>query len=166
VLNVNGRAVADSSELTRAVAATQSGQPLRLDILRDERRRTVEVIAGVRPSIQELERLARGGDASTGGAGGQPAETRGPAVLGMNLSPSGAGLVINGLERGSEAAERGIQRGDVISMVNGRPVRTVAEFQSALENARRLNRSTILVWITRGNSTTPVPIPIQPRANG
>jgi serine protease Do len=88
----------------------------------------------------------------------------------MNLSPAPAGarggLVIDALEGGSDAAEKGIRRGDVISRVNGREVRSVAEFQAAVEAARRLNRPTILVWITRGGETAPVAIRLQPRANG
>jgi serine protease Do len=169
VLSVNGRPVSDSSELTRAVAATRAGQPIRLEIVRDNARRTIEVIAGTRPTRQQLAQLGQGAD-SQPGAADRAAPSRGPAVLGMNLSPAPAGarggLVIDALEGGSDAAEKGIRRGDVISRVNGREVRSVAEFQAAVEAARRLNRPTILVWITRGGETAPVAIRLQPRANG
>jgi S1-C subfamily serine protease len=84
----------------------------------------------------------------------------------MNLAPSASGLVIEGLERGSDAAEK-LERGYVITRVNGREVRSVAEFQAAVNNARRLNRGTILVWVAAPSGDTgTVALRLQPSANG
>jgi serine protease Do len=57
VLSVNGRAVADANELTRTVAGTGVGETLRLEIVRGEARRTINVTAGTRPTQQELAAL-------------------------------------------------------------------------------------------------------------
>jgi serine protease Do len=168
VLSVNGRAVADANELTRTVAGTGVGETLRLEIVRGEARRTINVTAGTRPTQQELAALDGSGTPGARGSA-SPAQPQGPAVLGMNLAPAPAGstgLRVERVESNSDAAERGIQRGDLISRINDREVRSVGDVQAAVEAARRLNRPSVLAWITRGGQTAPVPIRIQPRAAG
>lgn len=172
VLSVNGQAIVDASALTRTVAATRSGQAMRLEVLRGNSRRTLNVTSGTRPSKQEIaDRSAGAGNGSSPPSTAVPAP--GPAVLGLSLTPSpgtgeaSAGLRIERVESGSDAAERGIQRGDVLTRVNDRQVRTVADVQAAVEAARRLNRPSVLAWISRNGNSVPVPIRLQPRsANG
>ncbi len=169
VLSVNGRAVGDANDLTRAVAGTRTGQNIRLEVARGDGRRTLNVVSGTRPSRQELANLDNDA-AGARGAPGAPAQVQGPPVLGMNLSPAPAGtpgLRVERVESNSDAAERGVQRGDIVTRINDRPVRSVAEVQAAVEAARRLNRPSVLAWISRNGNTVPVPIRLQPRsANG
>nr|WP_244670184.1 PDZ domain-containing protein [Rhodoplanes elegans] len=48
------------------------------------------------------------------------------------------GVVVAEVEDGSPAAARGLRAGDVIVAVNRKPVRNVAEFQAALQEAGRV----------------------------
>jgi serine protease Do len=165
VLSVNGRQVDDANSLTRQVAATRAGQTIRLEVLRGGQRRTLNVVSGTRPSQQELAAL----DNPNGGgpnAPDAPAQPRGPAVLGMNLSPLDApararysigpsvrGVVIERVESNSDAAEKGLRRGMVITRVNDRPVATVADIQSTIEAARRAGRPSVLLWLNANGAT-------------
>jgi serine protease Do len=169
VLSVNGREVNDANSLTRQVAATRAGQTIRLEVLRGGQRRTLSVVSGTRPSAQELAALdnADGANPNTPDA---PAQPRGPAILGMNLSPLdeaarrrysiGAavrGVVIERVEANSDASEKGLRRGIVITRVNDRPVATVADVQGAIETARRAGRPSVLLWLNvAGNTATRV----------
>jgi serine protease Do len=169
VLSVNGRAVRDSGELTRAVAATQSGQPIRLEVARGESRRTITVTSGTRPTREQLAALDN--ESGSSSAPSAPAQVQGPPVLGMNLAPApasggAAGLRVERVESNSDAAERGIRRGDIVTRINDREVRSVADVQAAVEAARRLNRPSVLAWINRNGQSAPVPLRLQPRAAG
>lgn len=61
------------------------------------------------------------------------------------------GLVVHGLEPGSEPARKGITTGDIILEAGGRPVETPEAFREAVNRAREDGRSAILLLVeTRG----------------
>ena len=177
VLRVNGQPIKDANDLTRQVATARQGQTIRLEVLRGEQTRTVNVVSGTRPTRAELD-----AEPGQGGEGGSPApsgptQPRGPVVLGMNLAPIdeaarrtysiGAevrGVVVERVDPQSDARTRGLRAGDVIFRVNDRDVATAADVQAAVETARRLNRPSVLVWVNRRGDTAPVPIRLQPRS--
>ena len=175
VLRVNGQAVRNANELTRRVATARAGETIRLDVYRSGQNRTINVTSGTRPTREQLAARANDNEEGADRPSG-PAQVRGPAVLGMNLSAldEGArrrytidsavrGVVIERVEGASDAGEKGLRRGDVITRVNDREVASPADVQGAIEAARRLNRPSVLVWINRGGNTTPLPIRLQPR---
>ena len=57
---------------------------------------------------------------------------------GMPMYGKVQGVVVAEVEDGSPAAARGLRAGDVIVAVNRKPVRNVAEFQAALQEAGRV----------------------------
>ena len=160
VLSVNGRPVDDANDLTRRVASTRAGESIRLEVLRNGQRRTINVVSGTRPTQQELAALDGREGGPQGGAPDGPAQPRGPAILGMNLSPlddtvrrrygieaNVRGVVIERVEANSDADEKGLRRGIVISRVNDRAVTTVADVQAAIDAARRAGRPSVLLWL-------------------
>ena len=54
VVGINGVPVKTSSELTREVAKGRPGDTLKLEVIRDGKRHTVEVRSGTRPSEKDL----------------------------------------------------------------------------------------------------------------
>jgi hypothetical protein len=87
VLSVNGREVDDANSLTRQVAATRAGQTIRLEVLRGGQRRTLSVVSGTRPEPAGARRAGQRRRRRNPNTPDAPAQPRGPAVLGMNLSP-------------------------------------------------------------------------------
>lgn len=179
VLSVNGRAIEDANDLTRRVASARAGEAVRLEILRGNQRRTINVVSGTRPSERELAALGDGG--APGGAGAAPGtagQVRGPEVLGMNLAPLDeagrrrfnlpatlGGVLVERVTRASDAAEKGLQAGTVITRVNTQEVGSVADVQAAVEAARRSGRQNVLLWVrTRGGNTGTVAVRIAPRS--
>jgi len=158
VVAVNGESIESSTELTRRVGQARPGETLRLEIIREGRRQTVNVRAGTRPSDINAAALAQ--DEDPGVNPGRPTAPAGEVVEGMTLAPLNEqlrsrysiaenvrGLVITGATETSRAGRAGVQPGFVIMNANGRPVATVAELQAVIEQARAANRASVLLLI-------------------
>jgi serine protease Do len=166
VVGINGVGVKTSTELTREVAKGRAGDVLRLDVIREGKHRTVEVRSGVRPSEKDLasnDNTPGGVDRSNPTA---PPAVR-PSVLGMALGPLDEatrrrinappelhGVVIEGVEQGSDAGQKGLHRGDVIVQAGGRPVTSAAEVAAAVDSAKKAGRAGVAFGIFRQGRTT------------
>jgi serine protease Do len=172
VVAVNGQTVKSSSELTRQVAKAKPGDLLRLDVVRDGKRRTVDVRSGVRPSEAELAANDNSPNRQAPGAGA-PAAPAAPAVLGLKLAPldesmrrqlslpaSVRGAVITGVDDSSDAGEKGLRRGDVIVRAGDRPVVTAADVSMVVDQARKAGRPSVLVGVYRSGRTIFLPLKI------
>jgi serine protease Do len=174
VTSVNGKTVKTSSELTREVAKASAGATLRLDVIREGRRRVVEVRSGVRPPESELlaSNQAPGGRGLRPGAVPPPTAER-PEVLGMSIGPLDQsarqrhsidpevkGVVIEAIDQASDAAERGLRRGDVIVRAGNRPVGAAADLTAEVNAAKRAGRSSVLVGVHRGGRTLFLPLKV------
>ena len=62
------------------------------------------------------------------------------------------GVVVAQVNAASDAAEQGIQRGDVIVSVNQQPVRNPQEAATVVNAARKAGRETVLLFVQRGNT--------------
>ena len=176
VTAVNGRPVTSSSEMTREVARARAGDILRLDVVRQGRRQTIEVRSGTRPSEREL--AAGLVDPNPNGPGSltprQPAPIA-PAAMGLTLAPLDAaarrqfnigpnvtGVVIDAVDADSDAAEKGLRRGDVIVRAGERPVTNAASVTAAIAEQRRAGRTSIALLVNRAGRTLYVPVKIDP----
>jgi serine protease Do len=166
VTAVNGKNVKTSSELTREVARAKPGDALRLDVIRDGRKRVIEVRSGTRPSEKELS----ANDNTPGGRqtpGAPGAEAQRPSVLGMalgpiddsarrglNIPPEVRGVVVMSVDQTSDAAQKGLRRGDVIVRAGDRPVASAADLAAAVEVAKKAGRTGVFVGVYRGGRTS------------
>ncbi len=163
VTTVNGVAVKNSSELTREVAKGRPGDTLKLSVIRDSNRINVDVRSGTRPTEQELAaRDDEDGDGRVAPGATPPTAPR-PPVLGMVLAPLDEaarnrlkldekvrGLAVETVRAGSDAAEKGLKRGDVITSVNTRPVNSIAEVSAAAETAKKAGRANVTIGVLSG----------------
>jgi len=127
IVAYDGHAIAKADDLPRLVAATPMGQSATVKVLRDGKPLTVTAQIAELPEPQQLAEAAHPARERLGLAV-QPLT---PALARQLGVPDTTGLVVAGVKDGSPAAEAGIQPGDVIVQVNGKPVRTVAEFRQA-----------------------------------
>jgi serine protease Do len=174
VVSVNGALVKSSSELTRQVARVRAGEVLRLDVIREGKKRVVDIRSGVRPSEKELA----SNDNSPGGPGGRAAPGAGalakaPPVLGMtvgalddaartrlNLPADVRGALVETVDQDSDAGAKGLRRGDVITRANDRAVASPADLAAAVDAARKAGRTSVLVGVLRSGRTAFLPIKI------
>jgi serine protease Do len=67
--------------------------------------------------------------------------------------PAGTrGLVIAQVNPSSDAATKGLQRGDVILSAGQTPVTTLAQLSAAVAAAKAANRSSVLLQVQRGGN--------------
>jgi serine protease Do len=173
VVAVNGVTVKSSSDLTRQVARVRAGENLRLDVIRDGKKRTVDVRSGVRPSEKELA----ANDNTGGGPGARPGAPGAPAarapVLGMSLSPLDEparnrlnlpaevrGALVDNVDQTSDAGTKGLRRGDVITLVNGRAVVAPTDFAAIVDAAKKAGRTSVLIGVYRNGRTAFLPIKV------
>jgi len=164
ILRVNGQEVTPDQTVSYLIANTSVGGRVPVEIIRDGRRQTLQVQVGQRPTEEELARQS-GVPQDEGQALGEETPVAPGTALGLSLQPLNPqiiralnlpagtrGVVVTSILPGSDAAEKGIRRGDVILSVNRLAVTTPAQVQAAVESARRAGRTSVLLLVKRGQA--------------
>ena len=171
VISVAGQPVTPDQTLAFLVSRQPIGSRIPLEIIRDGRRSTVSVTIAERPTEEELARINNlNPDASepeeAGKADQSASQRSAQTALGLNVQTLTAdiarrlrlsdvnlrGVVVISIDANSDAAQKGLQPGDVILSVNQAATPTPEALVSAIEAARRANRSTVLLLVRRGNN--------------
>jgi serine protease Do len=160
ILTFNGQRIEDSRDLTQRVGATAIGASSRVEVLRNGQRRNLNLRLLERPSEQTLNASAtptpteRPPESGAGVAQSSLGVTVRPLTQAdrtrFELAANEGGLVVTAVEPTSDAAEKGIQAGDLIIQAGGRAVRTPQELSTAADTARRANRPLLLQVDGRG----------------
>jgi serine protease Do len=164
ILKVGGRDVTPDETVSYLIANSSVGARVPVEIIRDGRRQTLQVQVGQRPTEEELARQAGGGQDQDQALGEEAPVAPGTAlglslqtlneqiIRALNLPAGTRGVVITSIDPGSDAAEKGIRRGDVILSVNRQPVTSPAQVLAAVDSARRAGRSSVLLLVKRGQA--------------
>jgi serine protease Do len=154
---VNGAPVKDARELARAIGTMAPDTSVKLDIVRNSEPRTITVTLAQMPNEQRA--TADNSD------GAKP--TSGVPHLGLQLAPasevSGAGdkgVVITAVEPDGPAAEQGLETGNVILEVSGKPVANAGDVRKALSEAKSQGKHQILIRAKMGDATRFVALPL------
>jgi serine protease Do len=152
---VNGSAVKDSRDLAKKVGALPPGSAVKLAVLRKGEDKTVTVTLGKMPE----ERQAKASPATREESGNEPR-------LGLSVAPAGdvsgagaEGVVVTAVDPDGAAAEHGVQSGDVILEIAGKPVASVADVKKAVADAREQGRRSVLMRLKSGEGTRFVAVP-------
>jgi serine protease Do len=167
VVALNGQTITTSTELTRQVGQASPGDVLRLEVLREGRRQTINVRSGTRPA--DVNALNDNQDEENEAQPGRPQAPAGEVVEGMTVAPLTEalrsrysiderirGLVITATSETSRAGRAGFQPGFVILQANSRPVTTVAELRSIIAEARAADRKSVLLLVRIPAGNRPV----------
>ena len=173
ITRVNNRDVTPDETLSYIVANVPVGSRIPIELIRNGARQTVTAVVGERPSDDRLaaiagvepEGLAPQDEQSTSEA---TRDQLGIAVIPMSadiarqlrLTAPVRGVVISALAPSSDAAQKGLQRGDIIVSVNQRPIATAADMNAAVAAARTAGRASVLLAVQRGN-TPPRFVPVR-----
>jgi serine protease Do len=160
VTAINGQAVDDANDLTRKVASVPAGQTAVLSVARQGKPMEVKVTVGTRPDAQQLASNApdRGGmmTPSSANAAGLGLSSLTPETKkSFNISESVvAGAVITKVDPDSDAADKGLQPGDVVLRVGNRIVRSPADFQTGVAEAKKGGRTSVLLLVAHAQGQT------------
>jgi len=157
VLKVNGVAIANASDLTRQVGLARAGDPIHLQVRRDGQVREIVVRSGLRPAEDALA-LNDGGAAR----GGEAQEPGALAALGLQVAPDaqGHGVRVAGVDASSDAAQKGLRRGDLILRAGERAVSSPSDLKTAVAEAKKAGKKSVLLFVARGAQHTFVPVEI------
>ncbi len=153
ILAVNGRPVATNDELSLTVSMLAPGATVRLQVLRAGAERDMPVTLGeepAKPGRGEASRAVSPAPASLL-EGIQVADLTPTLAHELSLPPGTRGVVVTGLDPASLALAAGLERGDVITQVDRRPVTNTADFGSAVRAAAASGRVLLFVY-HRGNT--------------
>jgi serine protease Do len=163
IVSVNGNEVNPDQTVSYLVANIPVGSRVPVEVIRNGKHLTIPVTITQRPTEDELAKQLNqpgsGGDQSTGPA------TQGSSTMGLSLQavtpqiaralnlPAGtSGVVIAGIDQSSDAAQKGLQRGDVIMAVQGQRVTSPAQVVAAVDAAKKAGRTSVLLLVKRGTA--------------
>jgi serine protease Do len=136
ITKVNGEAIQEPGTLSSRVGLARPGDKVTLEVWRDKKLETVVATLGA--STDKLE-VAKNGEASSG-------EKLGLALRPLNRDERGEvganGLVVESAD--GAAAKAGVEQGDVVLAVNGKPVSSIDEVKAIL--ATKPKRVALLIW--------------------
>ena len=147
ILKFDGEAVVSSAELPPKVATVAPGKPVSLEVWHKGKTRSVSVTVGELKSAQTASDEGKAGDRGRLGVAVRPL-TPGEQ---QEVDAKGGLLV---LDATGPAARAGIQQGDLILAVNGRPVANVDELRKLLGDAGKH----VAILIQRDDARIFVPI--------
>ena len=146
IIEFNGKAIKEMSELPRLVAAVPLGKVVEVKVLRNGGPQVFKV------QIQEMEekQTASGPSQMKEGLGLSLNEFT-PELArryGLDFEP---GLLVMQVKDGSPADDAGIQTGDLIKEVNRKPVKDIKIFQGIMTNIKK--GGTVLFRLKRGGTS-------------
>ncbi|MBV8753661.1 MAG: trypsin-like peptidase domain-containing protein [Hyphomicrobiales bacterium] len=154
ITSVNAMPLKDSRALFRAVAEAAPGSQMTFGLLHDGKERSVEITLGELPSAKARK------------AAELPPSAETPPDLGLTLAPAsqvrGVGgrgvVVIDAKRRGS--GDQAIAPGDVILEISGKPVNSAGDVRSAVTNARRGGKRSVMMHVQSAGASRFVSVPV------
>lgn len=153
ILTFDGVDVEDTRGLVRQVGNTEVGKTVRVVVFREGKTVTLKITLGRREEAEAIPAA-------------QPAEadpTEPQDMLGMTLSaitpelaaelklPKGAkGLVVVAVDEATEAFEKGLRRGDLITEAGQQKLERLADLEARVSEARDAGRKSLLLLVRRG----------------
>jgi len=129
ILEVNGKKIETSRQLTSMIAGIPVGESASIKILRDGKEKTVKVkiakrseeklAARTRPREQEEEFGIRVSDLT-------------PEIMQRFNVDETAGVIVIDVENGSKGDEADVRIGDIIKEINRRPVKNIGDYETIL----------------------------------
>ena len=163
ITSVGGESVKTPKDLSRLVADLSPGAKKSLGIWRDGKTIDLNVTVGGNEDGQK-QAAAESSD-NKGESSGQPSLGIGLADLTpdvrqqLNLPRAVSGAVVASVDPDKSAAAAGIQSGDVIVSVNDRPVHNSRDVKTAIAEAGKAGRKSVLLLVERDGGKTFVAVP-------
>jgi len=152
ILSYNGKPIDNSNQLPPLVAATKPGTKATMELWRDGKKQSLNVAIAELKEDQVAKAKQGGGDTDRGGKLGLAVRSLSPEERKALGAPQG--VVVE--QVGGPAARAGIQPGDVITAVNGTPIKSPDDLRRQVEKAK----GSVALLVRRGDASLFVPIEI------
>jgi serine protease Do len=166
IVRFDNKPIMAMRKLPRIVAETEIGKHVEVVVWRNGEKKTLTVVLG------ELKEDKPSEEASETNGDEKPIANQ-EELLGMSLAPltdalrkqynldKAQGLLVVKRDVKSAAAEKGIRAGDVITMANQQPTRTVSDLKDAVKRAKGDKKKSVLLLVNRGGETLFVAVPVK-----
>lgn len=147
ILDINGKKVESSRDLTRMVANIRVGDRVKIRLLRKGKVKTVNVKIAKRDDTRSApagDRLKR-----TEELGISISKLTPEIARRLNLQEAGKVVVVD-VDPGSKGAEAGIRIGDIIIEINHMAIKSVKDYKKAIEKVKK--DESIQMFIKRANA--------------
>jgi serine protease Do len=148
---VNGTPVKDARDLARQIGSIAPGTTVRLTVWRKGEEKTFSMALGELPN--ERDARVTSSDSATPHGSDVPR-------LGLSLAPAGQvagsgseGVVVTKVDPDGAGSEHGFQAGDIILEVGGKKVSSPADVRTALNEAQREGKRSVLMRVKSGETT-------------
>lgn len=152
IVSFDGVDVADSGELVRIVADADIGKAVRVVVFREDGTQTLLVTLGRREEAEAAIPASAPADVAPVEKdllGLTIAEMSDELREQLGLGKSAAGLVVKEVAEDSEAYEKGLRAGDVITEAGQQAVGTVGDLEARIEDAKEAGRKSLLLLVRR-----------------
>ena len=147
IIEVEGKRVASSRDLSRAIAIAPVGAQIPITILRDGQEKTFHVELTERFDSEAPVKVA---DKSSKGLGLQVTELRPETARRSGLPENEKGVLVIHVQPGGKGEIAGIQPGDVIKEINRKPVSTPKDVKRQLKELK--SGDTVQMLIKRAHT--------------
>ena len=150
ILRVNGATLDKAGALSSRIGLANPGDKVKLSVWRDHAEREFDITLGRIGAEREVQ--AKAGESDEPGRLGLALRPLAPAERAQSQIEHG--MVVQGVE--GAAAKAGLQAGDVVLAINGRPVDGIDDLRQVL--TRKPKSVALLVWRDGARLFVPVPL--------
>lgn len=166
IIQFDGFDVDDTRGLVNRVGNTEVGKAVRVQVFRDGKTQSLLVTLGRREEAEGAVPVAQVQE--------ENAEVDEKQILGLTLSTlndelrgqldladDATGLVVTDIDTLSEAHEKGMRAGDVITEAGQQSVTSISDLEDRLSEAREAGRKSVLLLVRRAGEPRFVALPIE-----
>jgi serine protease Do len=159
IVELDGAPVTDMQKFRFQVADMPVGSRIHLVVLREGRRLPITLTLAERTDAAVAQVQPSGGEGTVPVPGGLRVRDLTPEEKADASAKSG--VVVAEVEDGSGAQEAGLQEGDLIEEVGGRPVASAAVFGKMLRDAKAAGKAHAVLLVTSDGNTRYVPLGLE-----
>ncbi len=151
IISLNNEPVRNWDAFRTKIAAFKPGETVELGIIRGDNEQTISIELGERPTDLAAVNTAPARDMDEE-LGFNVESLTNDIKRQLNLGNDIEGVVVNSIEQSSNAFERGLRRGDVITEVKRKRVESPSEFYDEIQRRIETGDQAILLTIERQNT--------------
>jgi serine protease Do len=150
IVSMNGKNIKDWDAFRLEIANLKPGNKVDLEVIRDGKEREISVTLGSRPGTEIASNESEKEDIAEK-LGFKVTELTSEVKRQLDITNDIEGVVVREISESSNAFERGLQRGDVITAIKRKKVSTVEQFYEEVERSTEKGDQAILLTVERNN---------------
>ncbi|SMO42283.1 DegQ family serine endoprotease [Gracilimonas mengyeensis] len=151
IVSLNGEEIRNWDNFRTSIASFKPGDEITLGIVRDNDNMELEVTLGERPDDATASASSQDKDDLNERLGFTVTDLTAEIRRQLDLENETEGVIVRNVRQGSDAFERGLRRGDVITSVNKNKIDSSDEFYSQLERSLSEEDNVVLLTVLRND---------------